>query len=129
MIQLVYAANMVYAVTIFFTKLSILLLYFRVFRPNKGSRLVLQIVIYCNLAFYTVGLFIEAFQCIPMQRIWLPLYPGSCINQRALQLASAIFNLLSDLVILCLPVASVWKLNTHRRGKVGIMVIFATGIL
>ena len=51
---------------------------------------------------------------MPIQKHWYLLYPGRCLDQRALQLASAIINLISDLVILCLPIATVWTLDMER---------------
>ncbi|KAL8664525.1 MAG: hypothetical protein Q9202_002934 [Teloschistes flavicans] len=129
-LQYLYASHILYNITIFTTKLSILLLYLRVFDPNERSRLIFQIVLYANLIFYTIGLFLETFRCSPLQKIWVPLVePGQCLDQRALQLASCVFNFISDAVILCLPIATIWQLRLSHKSKYGVVAIFSVGIL
>jgi hypothetical protein len=51
------------------------------------------------------------------------------MNVNGLILSSAIFNITSDLVILLLPVRSVLKLQIDVHKKVGIILLFGTGLL
>ena len=51
------------------------------------------------------------------------------MNVNGLILSSAIFNITSDLIILLLPVRSVLKLQIDVHKKVGIILLFGTGLL
>jgi hypothetical protein len=51
------------------------------------------------------------------------------MNYNALVLASAMFNIISDIVILLLPVKSIWQLRISTKKKFAIIALFATGLL
>ena len=128
MSKLVWAQQILYNPVIFVTKLSILLLYLRVFKPSKTTFIALHVVLWANLAFYVAATFVEIFQCKPMRKTYLPLLEGSCMNQRDSQIASGAINVISDFAILLLPMASVWKLQVYKKGKIGLFVIFGFGL-
>ena len=78
--------DMVYPISIFHTKCSILLLILRVFcsiRRNTGYWLS-QGLIVVNAIFYLAYFFTSIFQCSPRTKIWTPEEPGSCLNIEAL---------------------------------------------
>lgn len=120
---------MIYNPTIFFTKASILLLYLRAFNPVRRTRVILHVVLWTNFTFYLFGIIVEAFQCVPVRKAWLPLLSGHCINQKAAQTSSAAINTFSDCIILVVPLANVWGLQLHRKGRVGLVMIFGFGVL
>ena len=62
-------------------------------------------------------------------KIWLPLVPGTCVNQRAAQMTSGVFNVVSDFAILVIPIFSVWDLRLPQKKKLGLLAIFGTGLL
>ena len=113
----------------FFTKASILLFYLRAFNPVRRTCVVLHVVLWTNFTFYLVAIIVEAFQCLPVQKAWLPLWPGHCINQKVAQASSAAINTFSDCIILVVPLANVWGLQLYRRGRVGLVMIFGFGVL
>ena len=126
---LINASAVVYSVTILFAKLSILLLYLRVFSPARRVRFAILAVILANAAFYIIAVFVEIFQCSPRKKIWLPWIEGKCINQVRAQIAAAVWNTLSDFVILILPLNTVRALKIKKSAKIGMIAIFATGLL
>jgi len=121
----------VYAPLIFVTKLSLFLLYLRVFAPSrKGSTYrIIHLFIWFNVAFYLANFFLKIFQCIPRSRIWDPDTPGHCININIPILVTAAINVLSDIMMLVLPIVCVWRLQMTTRRKIGISAIFAAGVL
>lgn len=127
--QLNYIIEIVYNPTIFFTKASILLLYLRVFKPVHRTSVILHIVLWANFTFYLAGIFYEAFQCMPINKAWLPLLPGHCADQIAAQIASAALNTFSDFVILVVPIANVCGLQLYKKGRIGLLTIFGFGIM
>ncbi|KAK8091421.1 hypothetical protein PG997_001782 [Apiospora hydei] len=99
--------QMVARVSILFVKLSILLLYIRIFFPvgvdRKGTFWwLIQGVIWMNVI-YTVSLVLAlALQCVPYGLPW----GSSCTNQWLVIIFASIVNIISDFAILFIPVAS-----------------------
>lgn len=105
--QLNYAVQIIYNPTIFLKKASILSLYLRAYNPVHRTCVILHIVLWANFIFYLAGTFVEAFQCLPVQKAWYPLLSGHCLNRKAAQTNSAAINTSSDFVILVVPLSNV----------------------
>lgn len=123
--------QMVARTSMFFAKLSILLLYIRLFFPKgviRGGSLfwwVIQAVIWLNLL-YTVGLILAiALQCVPSNRP----YGSSCIDQYMVLMSASIINIISDLLVLIIPMASLWRLNMGRKRKWAVWALFVFGFV
>lgn len=114
---------------IFFAKLSILLMYIRIFFP-KGTRRtglwwVIQSVLWLNFL-YTLSLILDiALQCVPYG---LP-FGDSCENQYGLFLSASVINIISDIAVLIIPMGSLWRLQMSRKQKWAIWALFAFGTL
>ena len=54
---------------------------------------------------------------------------GGCINLKAAFIAASAINVVSDFSILLLPLYHVSRLKIATRRKIGVMAIFAVGIL
>ncbi len=77
--------------------------------------------------FYLVSIAFQIFMCHPRVAFWQPLLtPGHCFTSYK---ASGIFNVISDFVILIIPMVPLWKLNLSRGKKLSLVGIFGTGIL
>ncbi|KAE8380192.1 hypothetical protein BDV26DRAFT_279695 [Aspergillus bertholletiae] len=129
--KLANASQIMYGPLIFITKLSILLLYLRVFAPTKKSCMYVFIhgLLWSNAAFYLADTLLEIFACVPREKIWHPDVHGQCINVNVMILATAILNTISDFSLLILPIFSVWRLHMRSAQKLGISAIFAAGLL
>ena len=120
-----------YGITAAVMKTTILMLYIRIFSPTPWSKFnigikVLIAVIDC---FYTGNVFAKIFQCWPRSKIWMPSTQGTCINLPILLDVSGVFNCLSDIVILLVPIKGLWALRISRMQKLGIYVVFTVGIV
>ncbi|MCJ1263640.1 hypothetical protein MMC22_003510 [Lobaria immixta] len=124
---------MVYEPTISITKLSILLMYLRIFMPNRSIRTrtyyLTQFIIWFNVLFYLAILIVTGCQCVPRRKIWNPWVPGKCVNPHALLAVTAVINLLLDFSILLLPIQSIWHLQLSPKRKLAISSVFATGLV
>lgn len=129
--QLANASQIMYGPLIFITKLSILLLFLRIFVPSRKSKTfyLVHILLWTNLVFYLADTIVEIFECTPRRKIWLPKTSGKCVNISSLILITAIINVISDFSILLLPMASIWRLQLEINQKLGITAIFAAGLL
>lgn len=82
-----------------------------------------------NSAFYVAAFFLEIFACAPRAKIFNPLLPGTCLDAAVGDLVAAVFNFVSDVLMLLLPLYAIWKLDIVLKTKVGICAVFATGAL
>ncbi|OTB06056.1 hypothetical protein M426DRAFT_21178 [Hypoxylon sp. CI-4A] len=116
-------------VAIFFAKLSILLLYIRVFYPKRVRRNSIwwttQAVIVLNLLYTIALILLVTLQCVPYGRPW----GDSCVNEWLVLVLSSIINIVSDIAVLVIPMASVWSLQMNRNKKLAIWALFAFGAL
>lgn len=121
--------QMVARTSMFFAKLSILLLYIRLFFPKGVRRTlfwwVIHAVVWLNLL-YTVGLILAiALQCVPYGKP----YGSSCIDQYMVLVSASIINIISDLLVLVIPMASLWRLNMSHKKKWAVWALFAFGFV
>lgn len=128
--KLANASQILYGPLIFMTKLSILLLFLRVFIPTRTSKtfFFVHLLLWTNLVFYLINTFIKIFECTPRSKIWMPKTEGHCVRIAWMIIVAAIINVISDFTILILPIASVWGLQMGRRQKLGASAVFAAGI-
>ena len=84
---------------------------------------------FANALVYTLLLFWIIFACNPREAIWNWEVKGECLNPNANSVVSAVWNLVSDVMIFTLPIGRVWKLQMSVDKKVGISAIFAVGAM
>jgi hypothetical protein len=108
-------------------KISICLFYLSIFRVNRLCRWTLYIIIFMVASLIPIALFGCIFACTPIEKSWNPSIPGYCIDDYAVELFSAIFNVSTDVAILVIPMPLVWNLNLPVRLKIGLTLVFITG--
>ena len=112
------------------TKASLLLLYYRLFSIKQRFRLAIRIgavIVFCQWFSLTL---VCIFQCTPVKAFWDRNVQGAkCINLPRFTIASGVLNLLTDVLILCLPGPMVWGLHTTVAQKITLTGIFLLGIL
>ena len=128
-LQLFGDIEIVARISIFFTKLSILLLTIRIFVPPQSKKTKIWYaswaVIWFNLLYCIALVLVVILQCVNKKEI-----PGkTCIDTYSLLVTASIINVLSDLMMLAIPLVAVWDLKMPMRRKIGISVVFAVGML
>ncbi|PVH94968.1 hypothetical protein DM02DRAFT_538315, partial [Periconia macrospinosa] len=130
--QWVNTAEALWNVSTCLIKVAIVLQYLEMLAPNRTVNPVLWwsnwVLIFILTGFYTGGLFSVLFICTPRSSIWNVLEKGKCNNEARLVLITALFNILTDIIILLLPVRSVWKMRIEQRKKSAIVLLFCTGL-
>lgn len=119
-----------------FVKLSLFILYLRLFRPNALTRyLVIFGMVICSL-FYAISIIIDFVLWIPSpshlnddDAAWRSRAHSSGPTETSLSLAQGIFGMISDIYLLVIPIQMVSRLHLPTRRKVGICAVFATGIM
>ena len=107
------------------------MLYLRVFSPQRWTPFDTSIRVFILLVVLlpTSISIAKILQCLPRERIWNSSVPGTCVNLAALLDSSGVFNIVSDLVILLVPVKGLWGLKMDRKRKIGIYAVFTVGIV
>ncbi|PLB48663.1 hypothetical protein P170DRAFT_356740 [Aspergillus steynii IBT 23096] len=107
-------------------KISILLLYRRIFPVRKfqiASWIVTGLVCsWCLAVFLTV-----LVQCRPISLNWDKSQEGTCLDAKQFFFGNAISNLLIDVVILTMPIPMVLQLQLRTSQKLTILGIFLLG--
>lgn len=55
--------------------------------------------------------------------------PSKCINAADYYTGVAVPNILTDIILLCLPLGMIWRLQTNVIQKIALSITFLTGIL
>ena len=115
-------------VTLGLVKISLVVLYLQVF-PNSRVRCVCWIVLgYVTLSSLIIQ-FLTIFSCTPIQSFWDRDIKGTCLDLAAIGYANSANAVLQDLIILVLPMPSLFKLQINIWRKIAVAFIFAVGAL
>ena len=130
-LQLLNILETLYPPMIFTAKLLILVQYLRIFAPTRRGFTfwATHFLIWTNFMFYVAIFFVVIFECTPRERIWNPMRPGTCVKINAVFISTGVWNVLSDVSILILPIRAIWLLQMATRTKWQISAVFATGLL
>lgn len=122
---------MLYSPTILMAKLSLLLLYLQVFHVNVTLRYCIYFTMAFLSLFYTATLIAYAVLSIPKpgQSQLAAILSVNTAKDIPLGITQGAVNVASDFYIFCLPIPVIWKLQLPPRKKVGVLAIFATGLL
>jgi hypothetical protein len=124
-----YVQDLIYSFVIGFVKVSILLLYLKLFKVKKTVR-VLVFGMITVIALYTIIItFLTIFACHPINKLWDLLPGGYCLNSAAVGIALGALQIISDFVILGIPVPIVFSLQLPTPKKIAILIVFASGIV
>jgi len=111
------------------TKISILLLYYRIFGVVNNFRIALYIAAALVIAYWIPTTILAYLGCTPFARNWDQTLPGTCVNLVAFFRWNGICNLILDVLILCLPIPMVWRLSVSVRQRLELSGIFLLGAL
>lgn len=114
---------------IFIVKISILLLYRRIFAPSHRTKIIIGTIAAILFLFYFSNMIVKIFICIPREAIWDKRVKGRCVNPHVLYLVTAVVNVISDFYLLLLPLPAIWHLHIPLMRKIGLMLAFSAGSL
>ena len=107
-------------------KVAILCLYGRVFPSPKFKRYlnIVGIFLVVHAITGTIGSFT---QCIPLAHLWDPTIPGHCLNQLAFIATMGVFTILTDFVLLAMPLFPLACLQVSRTRRIQLIIVFCFG--
>lgn len=129
--KIILSESIIAALGFLFSKVSVLLLLFRLFSPTRNFRYLVYIGIVWATVISLVTLVVAGALCVP--------WPGEsfssltvverCTHQETWAVVQGPLNMLLDFYILYLPIPMVWKLQMGQRRKIGVTAIFMTGFI
>ncbi|KAL8863020.1 MAG: hypothetical protein Q9178_000393 [Gyalolechia marmorata] len=128
---LVLILEAIYGPFIWIIKVSLFLLYRQVFAPIPYLQYLVWGGITVTGLFYWSTVVAAVALCAPRgsETYIMAFATARCGKTKQLAVATGVFNVLSDLYLLVIPVPATLALHLPRRKKVGLLVLFATGIL
>ena len=120
---------MAYPFTICFAKISILLLYLRIFKLDRTLRLAIHAGLLFTTFWYTAILGVAIAAIVKCNGL-AQLSNQFCLNYaKPVVVMNAVINVVTDFYILVLPVPCVMKLQINRRRRIGLLLVFASGFV
>ncbi|KGO37239.1 hypothetical protein PEX1_011900 [Penicillium expansum] len=122
-----FACEILYTLSVCFTKYSILLFFWRIFNSTN-----IRIPIYVLASMITgwgLGVILTTvFQCMPIQGLWDYSVKAHCgVNINDFFIGNAVPNIITDWAMLILPLPYVWKIQRSTTQKVALCGAFAMG--
>lgn len=122
------AIQMLWATSLMFIKLSILCFYIRIF--NVKPFVIASTAVACLVVLWALSVILCGFLlCRPFEYNWDQSIDGSCGDQIKSYIITGALNIVTDALVLGLPLPMIWKLKVNLRSKIALTGIFAIGFL
>ncbi|KAK2055741.1 hypothetical protein LY76DRAFT_661452 [Colletotrichum caudatum] len=123
-----YASSVIYIPAAYFTKVTLLLFEARVFEVRQRTARGIRIFIITLLISYIPIQAVKTVICLPISAFWDPHTPeAKCLNQRKIFIADMSLAILTDVVIVVLPIPLLWGLRLPFWKKIKIMTLVGAG--
>ncbi|KAL2066921.1 hypothetical protein VTL71DRAFT_1345 [Oculimacula yallundae] len=114
------------------TKLSLCFVYAGLFKKADSrlvriSRILNWILAAVVVIFYTSTFIASIFQCIPIQKAWIPKAKGTCIDKTAFRYAGHSVNLITSIWVIALPLPVLFQLSNRAREITQIIFLVLLG--
>jgi hypothetical protein len=127
-LKMLVAYELIYATAISTIKLSVMLFYLRVF-VNRGLRRATKAAL-AFVATWSVANILQVFLiCRPFAKTYSLTVEGTCGDQVASFIAIGAFNIITDIIIITLPLPTVWALKMSTANKLGLTGVFLVGLM
>lgn len=109
-------------------KISLIAFYLQVFLDRR-FRITCWIVLGYIILSSLIIQFLTIFSCSPIQSFWDRDIKGTCLDVGAIGFANSANAILQDIIILVMPMPSLYKLQMKRWRKAAVALMFAVGAL
>ncbi|KAI1125167.1 hypothetical protein F5Y10DRAFT_247808 [Nemania abortiva] len=128
--RLLYSYTFIYAGSVAFTKLSILLFYRRLFeRGSKWFHVRLAFAAFFSIGYLLSIWSVAAALCQPTEFFWTMFLgaKGKCLDINASFLTLTVLNLVADLLVLVVPIPEILALKMTTKKKIGVCGVMLLG--
>ncbi|KAJ5637746.1 hypothetical protein N7490_007625 [Penicillium lividum] len=127
MVKMLIIDQIVYYNAMVLVKFSYLFFYLRIF-VTREFRILTWICMGCAASYWTGSMLQIFLICIPFEKNWDVTVPGHCASQNVAFSTIGAFNLITDVMIMALPIRFIWKLQMSIGTKMALYGIFGLGI-
>ena len=121
---------MILGPAIFFAKVALFLLYWRVFSIHSTMRWAIYVGCIYAFFLYWSNLVVTSVYCAPaVNEPWTVAVGVKCKPASVFGVIQGTLNVVLDLYLLFLPIPVVMRLQMAPKKRVGIVAVFMTGIL
>ncbi|KAL2064686.1 hypothetical protein VTL71DRAFT_3824 [Oculimacula yallundae] len=122
-----YSLSIIYGPCVWCIKVALLLILVRVFTPFKRIIWAVWAFIFAMLVYNIIATMLKMFICTPFSAVWDTTVPGKCLDSYTLFSVDTSLSILTDLIILILPIPLVWSLQVSTRKKVRTIALLGAG--
>jgi hypothetical protein len=116
-----------YFVTVIIPKLAVLALYKRLF-PSRTVRIIIYLLAGVIISGSIANTITSLAACEPFEANYNPTILGAqCIDKEAFYVWTSLPNIVTDVIMLILPLPIVWNLHNTKRIKVALTFTFLVG--
>lgn len=126
--KLTFVFAIIYIPSVMFPKLAMLCFFLRIFvQPwqRRACYILMGVLVATAVATFIANL----IQCVPLEFAWdvKEISGAHCFNQQLFWSLISLPNIITDIVILALPVPVIYKIQLSWKDKIGLILTFATG--
>ncbi|XXH01708.1 hypothetical protein Hte_008069 [Hypoxylon texense] len=125
--KLFYIMSITYNLSLMLIKFTLFFQYYRLIQEVPHYRIFYIVIMVAVTGWVVAQEFVLIFSCTPIASYWDHSIPGTCLDSLLIGWMNAIGNIVTDLIVLILPIPVVWRLNLKRGRKWAVLGIFALG--
>ncbi|KAM5341226.1 hypothetical protein ACJ41O_015335 [Fusarium nematophilum] len=125
-LKMFFIAQTPYKATVCLNKVAAILLYLRLF-VTRSFRMVCFVVMGIIVGWSIGGIGATIWQCVPIEAAWNKSVEATCIDSNKFWVAYAVMNILTDIMVLALPIAPIMSLQMNMRERLMLCCVFLLG--
>ncbi|KAH7418087.1 hypothetical protein BKA64DRAFT_187790 [Cadophora sp. MPI-SDFR-AT-0126] len=128
-LKLILPFEALYGITLCLIKTSVVMFYYRIFGSTPSFRISAIVAIGILIA-WAISVVLETFLlCRPLTFNWNPTIEGGvCGDRNTVYVSAGALNVVTDFMVMALPIPHILKLQLHWRRKVGLVIMFSLGL-
>ncbi|KJK77131.1 hypothetical protein H634G_07552 [Metarhizium anisopliae BRIP 53293] len=127
--KMIVPGSILYVTSLWAVKIAMVLFYKKLAAPGTRLQLIYNIVLALLVAFWSTIFLNIIFQCYPHDKRWStdPKYKCDPRQGDINYWLTVLLNIVTDVIIISLPISMVLKLQMKLKLKLGVIAIFALG--
>ena len=111
-------------------KTSMMLFFMRIFGTKRSFQISVGVVM-TIVWLWAISIILETvLLCRPLAFNWDTTIPGgTCGDRNGTYVSAGVLNLVTDLMVMALPVPHIWKLQLSMAKKIALSLVFCMGLL
>ncbi|TWU75099.1 hypothetical protein ED733_000620 [Metarhizium rileyi] len=127
--EMIVPGSILYVTSLWAIKMAMVLFYKKLAAPGTKLQMIYSVVLSFLVLFWAIIFFDIIFQCYPHDKRWSldPTYQCDSGQANINYWLTVLSNIITDVIIISLPISMVLKLQMKLKLKLGVIAIFALG--